>query len=196
MSTIKIEVTKNFYDVDLQQNVTSYDVTLEKGYYPLPGGGGGDLSNYYTKDETYSKVEVDNLLDSIEVTKPELDVLISENKLEPNRLYKITGVESWCFSQHLIKAIYLKAITNNTLEIEGVGEFYTPKYNTSDSNLGIWKGELLANGMISSASYNIGDKVIWGNLFWENVSGNIGTNQKEYYDENNEEYFRSKLQNW
>ena len=43
MSTIKIEVTKNFYDVDLQQNVTSYDVTLEKGYYPLPGGGGGSI---------------------------------------------------------------------------------------------------------------------------------------------------------
>ena len=93
---------------------------------------------------------------TIEVTRSELDDLISENNLEPNRLYKITGVESWCFSQHLIKAIYLKAITNNTLESEGVGEFYTPKYNNSDSNLGIWKGELLANGMISSASYNIG----------------------------------------
>ena len=35
MSAINIEVTKNFYDV-----------TLEKGYYPLPGGGGGgDTSN-------------------------------------------------------------------------------------------------------------------------------------------------------
>ena len=133
---------------------------------------------------------------TIEVTKTELDVLISENKLEPNRLYKITGVESWCFSQHLIKAIYLKAITNNTLESKGVGEFYTPKYNTSDSNLGIWKGELLANGMISSASYNIGDKVIWGNLFWENISGEIGTNVKEYYDSGNDEYVYPKLQNY
>ena len=133
---------------------------------------------------------------TIEVTRSELDVLIFENNLEPNRLYKITGVESWCFSQHLIKAIYLKAITNNTLEIEGVGEFYTPKYNNSDSNLGIWKGELLANGMISSASYNIGDKVIWGNLFWENISGNIGTNEKEYYDEENDNYLYPKLQNY
>ena len=83
MSTINIEVTKNVYDVDLQQNVTSYDVTLEKGYYPLPGGGGGDLSNYYKKDETYSKIEINELLDAIEVTKTQLDVLISENKLEP-----------------------------------------------------------------------------------------------------------------
>lgn len=140
------------------------------------------------------QTQIDNIF--IEVTKTELDVLISENKLEPNRLYKITGVESWCFSQHLIKAIYLKAITNNTLESEGVGEFYTPKYNTSDSNLGIWKGELLANGMIDSLSYNIGDKVIWGNLFWENISGNVGTNIKEYYDEDNDEYFTPKLQSW
>lgn len=141
-----------------------------------------DLSNYYTKNETYSKIEVDSLLEAIEVTKSELDVLISENKLEPNRLYKITGVESWCFSQYLIKTIYLKAVTNNTLESEGVGEFYTPKYNDSDSNLGIWKGELLANGMIDSASYNIGDKVIWGNLFWENISGEIGSNIKHVGD--------------
>ena len=133
---------------------------------------------------------------TIEVTRNELDDLIVNSELEPNRLYKITGVESWCFSQHLIKAIYLKAITNNTLETNGFGEFYTPKYNTSDSNLGIWKGELFANGMIDSLSYNIGDKVIWGNLFWENVSGNIGTNQKEYYDENNDEYFTPKLQSW
>ena len=117
---------------------------------------------------------------TIEITREELyNDLIPNEKLEPNRLYKITGVESWCFSQHLIKAIYLKAITSNTLESEGVGEFYTPKYNELDDNSGIWKGELLANGMISSASYNIGDKVIWGNLFWENISGNIGTNEKE-----------------
>ena len=118
---------------------------------------------------------------TIEITREELyNDLIPNEKLEPGRLYKITGVESWCFSQHLIKAIYLKSITNNTLESEGVGEFYTPKYNTSDSNLGIWKGELLANGMITSASYNIGDKVIWGNLFWENISGNIGSNFKNF----------------
>ena len=30
-------------------------------------GGGTDLSNYYTKDETYSKAEVDNLVDNIEI---------------------------------------------------------------------------------------------------------------------------------
>ena len=95
MSTINIEVTKNVYDVDLQQNVTSYDVTLEKGYYPLPGGGGGggDLSNYYTKSETYYKIEINELLDAIEVNILELKYdLIYQNKLEPNRLYKITGV--------------------------------------------------------------------------------------------------------
>ena len=42
-----------------------------------------NLNNYYTKTETYSKIEIDSLLDAIEVTKTELDVLISENKLEP-----------------------------------------------------------------------------------------------------------------
>ena len=180
---VTYNITQNKFNANLNQETTEIKVKFQTGYYPLPGGGGGDLSNYYTKDETYSKIEINDLLDAIEVTKTELDVLISENKLEPNRLYKITGVESWCFSQHLIKAIYLKAISNNTLESEGVGEFYTPKYNELDDNLGIWKGELFANGMIDSLSYNIGDKVIWGNLFWENISGEIGTNLISFEDE-------------
>jgi predicted XRE-type DNA-binding protein len=72
MSTINIEVTKNVYDVDLQHNVTSYEVTLEKGYYPLPVGLENYytkpetnllLENYYLKTETYSNNEIDNLLD-------------------------------------------------------------------------------------------------------------------------------------
>jgi hypothetical protein len=58
MSAINIEVTKNVYDVDLQHNVTSYDVTLEKGYYPLPVG----LENYYTKSETFSQSQINTAL--------------------------------------------------------------------------------------------------------------------------------------
>ena len=44
------------------------NVKFQTGYYPLPGGvggGSGDLSNYYTKNETYSKTEVDDIISDI-----------------------------------------------------------------------------------------------------------------------------------
>ena len=184
------------YFLQKDENYCEAIVTSESGKKRKVGTFNIDIANYYTKTETYSKLEVNDLLNVIEVTKTELDDLIANNELKPNRLYKITEVESWCFSQHLIKAIYLRTDSNALIETSGFGEFYTPKYNNSDSNLGIWKGELVANGMISSASYNIGDKVIWGNLFWENISGNIGTNEKVYYDEENDETFFVKSQNF
>ena len=43
------------------------NVKFQTGYYPLPGGGGGDLSNYYKKYETYSKTEVDDIISEIPV---------------------------------------------------------------------------------------------------------------------------------
>ena len=43
------------------------NVKFQTGYYQLPGGGGGDLSNYYTKNETYSKTEVDDIIADIHV---------------------------------------------------------------------------------------------------------------------------------
>ena len=46
------------------------NVKFQTGYYPLPGGvggGSGDLSNYYTKNETYSKTEVDDIISDIPV---------------------------------------------------------------------------------------------------------------------------------
>ena len=44
--------------------------------------------------------------------------------------------------------------------------------------------------MIDSLSYNIGDKVIWGNLFWENISGEIGNNNYLF------KRYRSRLNNY
>ena len=132
---------------------------------------------YWYKDgiEDYDLIFKSNQK-TIEVTKTELDDLIANDDLEPNRLYKITGVESWCFSQHLIKAIYLKATSNSTLESWGFGEFYNVNYGLTS----VWAGNLLEAGLIDSLEYVVDDLVIWGNLLWKNISGAIGTNLKNY----------------
>ena len=114
-------ITENKNKATFQQEVvkinTSFNQTqnivkpkFQTGYYPLPGGGGGSSQK------------------PIEVTKTELDILISENKLEPNRLYKITGVESWCFSKHLIKAIYLNQFSVSPPSAIGI---QTPQIQTN-----------------------------------------------------------------
>lgn len=133
---------------------------------------------YWYKDgiEEYDLVFKSNQK-PIEITREELyNDLIPNEKLELNRLYKITGVESWCFSQHLIKAIYLKAITNNTLETNGFGEFYNVNYGLNS----VWAGNLLEAGLIDSLEYAVDDLVIWGNLLWKNISGEVGTNLKNF----------------
>ena len=136
-----------------------------------------DGEEYWYKDG----IEDENLIfkssqKTIEVTRYELYDLIANDDLEPNSLYKITGVESWCFSKHLIKAIYLKAITNNTLETNGFGEFYNVNYGFTS----VWAGNLLEAGLIDSLEYAVDDLVIWGNLLWTNISGAVGTNLKNF----------------
>ena len=60
-------ITKNKFNTSLNQETTEIKVSFKTGYYPLTGGVGGDLSNYYTKDETYSKTEVDDIISYITV---------------------------------------------------------------------------------------------------------------------------------
>ena len=69
----------------------------------LGGGGGGDLSNYYTKTETYSKTEVDDIIADIPVvdtsnlvpyTGANKDVNIGNYYFESSLGFKQTGGDS------------------------------------------------------------------------------------------------------
>ena len=86
------------------------NVKFQTGYYPLPGGGGvgGDLSNYYTKSETYTKTEVDDIIADIPVvdtsnlvpyTGATKDVNIGAFHFESSVGFKKTGGTS---SQYLM----------------------------------------------------------------------------------------------
>ena len=75
------------------------NVKFQTGYYQLPGGGGGDLSNYYTKNETYSKTEVDDIIADIPVvdtsnlvpyTGANKDVNIASNYFKTSKGFDFT----------------------------------------------------------------------------------------------------------
>ena len=70
---------------DLQRQIDNIEV-----------GGGADLTNYYTKTETYSQEEVDNLISKIPTgsssAMPIVEVEGSSVTLEPNKHYVISGV--------------------------------------------------------------------------------------------------------
>ena len=129
-------------------------------------------------------------LSLITVTKDEADILISNNNLFINQIYKITGVmkNKPNFISPLLYddgtnsgiSLYLTAISTSKFNSNGYGEFYNPKYLSYDTYgnrdktglYGIWDGE----NPSSIATYSIGDVAIWGGYAWVNLSGDVGTN--------------------
>ena len=96
---VSYNITQNKFNATLNQETTEIKVKFQTGYYPLPGGGGGDLSNYYTKDETYSKTEVDDIIADIPVvdtsnlvpyTGANKDVNIASNYFKTSKGFDLT----------------------------------------------------------------------------------------------------------
>lgn len=88
--------------LDTKQDVLTAgtNITIENNVISATGGGGADLTNYYTKDETYSQEEVDTLLDGkedkittveplslgLETVSPTVGMVFTENntKISPS----------------------------------------------------------------------------------------------------------------
>ena len=77
-------------------------------------------------------------------TKAEIDALIAGNNLVKNALYEITGVHPTLYDDGTTSGttIYLRAISGNQLEVQGMGKFYNPKYNQSVDGFGIWDNKM------------------------------------------------------
>ena len=84
------------------------------------GGGGGQIA--FTK------------------TKAEIDALIAGDDLMAGALYEITGVHPTLYDDGTTSGttVYLRAISDSKLEVQGMGKFYNPKYNQSVNGFGIW----------------------------------------------------------
>jgi len=77
-------------------------------------------------------------------TKAEIDALIAANGLVAGALYEITGVHPTLYDDGTTSGttVYLRAISGNQLEVQGMGKFYNPKYNQSIDGFGIWDNKM------------------------------------------------------
>lgn len=114
----------------------------------------------------------------ITVTFAQLSALISGNDLIPNSNYNVTDAE-FGSTPVIPTNIFIKAITTNTVSIEGQGYFYNADYLQTGNysgvtgyagQLGIWNQFLVTP---------IGAVVIWDNFHYVNKTGlNIASNPK------------------
>lgn len=103
----------------------------------------------------------------VEVTKSQLDTLISNSQLQLGISYKITDRGD--------RGITLKAISNNQLSLEGIRNMLCPKsYIVGSLDTNSWKGVW----NISKTAV-ADDLFIWGGLVWKNLTGAIGTSLSE-----------------
>lgn len=80
---------------------------------------------------------------AISVTKSELDNLISNNALIPGSYYIISGVHPTLYDDGTSSGttIHIKAATTNTLEKNGHGQFWNPKYDQLINGFNIWNSK-------------------------------------------------------
>ena len=111
-------------DLNAVGNAQNKTISLAKIAAELGGGGGGQIA--FTK------------------TKAEIDALIAGNDLVKNALYEITGVHPTLYDDGTTSGttVYLRAISESKLEVQGMGKFYNPKYNQSVGGFGIWDNKM------------------------------------------------------
>ena len=103
------------------------------------GGGGGGGQIEFTK------------------TKAEIDTLIAGGDLMAGALYEITGVHPTLYDDGTTSGttVYLRAISDSKLEVQGMGKFYNPKYNQSVNGFGIWNNKMYGtfSGIVGKFDY-------------------------------------------
>lgn len=104
-----------------------------------------------------------NYYNLIEVTKSELDSLITANELKLGTCYKITDRGD--------RGITLTAISSNKLSLHGTRNMLCPKsYAVGSLDGNTWNGV-----WHSTKTFAINDLCIWGGLVWKNLTGSVGS---------------------
>ena len=102
-----------------------------------------DIRNLYNALDTGDSGG--EFLPFIQVTKPELDVLVTTSQLVVGSKYKVTGVNVNLYGG---TDIFVHAILPNKISETGAGIFYTPKYDQTVQGYNIWSKYM--NGTFSN----------------------------------------------
>ena len=105
-------------------------------------------------------VYITDLVDISEVTKSDMDTIISEKTVIRGKTYRISGCDQSLYlngndskGSNVYTTLYLLGLENNLLSEDGIGVFYTPKYDNY-------------NIFTDGAIYAKNDIVIWGGFVW------------------------------
>ncbi len=161
-SQILLDITNPSYQGIIGKNTTdTRQTTLDLGnrtatgnaiYHFAPGRPAG----------TYTIATIEDISNTVQVTRTELLNLIANSLLVPNFTYKITGVcktgsapsgvpiRFYDDGTNSGTTIYLKAITTNKLAHKGYGEFWNPKYDQEVAGYGIYNDLIQFTGSITS----------------------------------------------
>jgi hypothetical protein len=98
------------------------------------------------------------------VTKAQMDILISTNKLIPGAFYLISGVDVPLYGG---TTILIQAATTNKLNLQGHGVFYNPKYintqATPNNGYGIWSSSFTITMSNVVGTFTSGDNITANN---------------------------------
>lgn len=97
---VTYNITQNKFNANLNQETTEIKVSFKTGYYPLPVG----LENYYTKSETYSQNEIDDLLDD----KQDVIAYTPENSANKSDSYTINSSTTYASTKALVDGLATK----------------------------------------------------------------------------------------
>ena len=131
------------------------------------GNGPSNAENKITLNRSNgTDVILTDLVEIVNLTKTDMDTLISDSKVIRGKTYKISGCDISLYNNGTYKdssiaytTIYLMGLQNDKLSESGVGIFYTPKYK----EIAIF---------IEGNTYSSGDYVIWGGYVWKcNTNG-------------------------
>jgi len=130
---------------NFKYNPTNNLFTIRGIDYTFPANN-GDASQVLTTDGSgnLSWTSAGGGSSFITKTKAEIDALITANGLVAGALYEITGVHPTLYDDGTTSGttIYLRAISGNQLEVQGMGKFFNPKYNKSVDGFGIWDNKM------------------------------------------------------
>ena len=128
----------------------------------INNGPGNDNNKIVLNRTDGNTVTLDNLVEIVDVTKSEMDTLISGRNVIRGKTYKISNCDNSLYyygtdrdEADVYTTIYLLGLEEDKLSESGIGIFYTPRYTTAELII-------FFDGIIASNSRYY----IWGGFVW------------------------------
>jgi len=140
-------------------------------------GNGPDTSNnkITLNRSDGNNVTLNTLVDIVNLTKSDMDTIISIGKVIRGKTYKISGCDNSLYyngtdrsEADVYTTIYLMGLEDDKLSESGIGVFYTPKYDIYEI-------------FVDEKPFPNGTYVIWGGFVWLNKGGDEPTNSIDIF---------------